>query len=145
MQTKYQIIIGVVALIVAFEVGRNSAPEKVRVETKIEKQVVTEQVTHTVTKIIARPDGTKETVIVKDTDTDTKSNTEMQSVNETVIHKDDLNISLLAGAQPHLFQGVSIGPLVYGASVTKRLLGPVTIGAFGLSDLTVGVSLGLNF
>lgn len=32
-----------------------------------------------------------------------------------------------------------------GVSVTKELIGPVTVGAFALSDGTLGASLGLNF
>lgn len=32
-----------------------------------------------------------------------------------------------------------------GVSVTKELIGPITVGAFALSDGTFGASLGLNF
>lgn len=31
-----------------------------------------------------------------------------------------------------------------GVSVTKELIGPITVGAFALSDGTIGASLGLN-
>lgn len=130
---------------VSFAVGRYTAPEKVKTEIKIQKEVITQQVVHTVTKVVERPDGTKETEVTQDSDTNTHSDTVKDKLKEVIVSHDSLNISILAGAQPHLFQGISVGPIIYGASVTKTLWGPVTIGAWGLSDLSAGVSLGLNF
>lgn len=126
-------------------VGRYTAPEKVRTEIKVQKVIEKQEVVRTVTKIIERPDGTKETTTETDSDTHTSTDITRDKSKEVIVSHDYLNISILAGAQPHLFQGVSLGPIVYGASATKSLIGPVTIGAFALSDYTVGASIGLNF
>lgn len=141
---KVALLCGAVAAI-CFSLGRYSAPEKIKTEIKVEKVVEKQEVVRTVTKVVERPDGTKETEIVQDSETNTKSDTTRDKVTEVTITHNNLNISLLAGAQPKLFQGVSIGPIVYGASVSKEVLGPITVGAFGLSDLTFGASIGFNF
>ena len=80
------------AILLALAVGRCTAPEKVRVETKtvtVEK-VVTETETHkktTVTDVI-KPDGTRETVTVSTNDTAVRQtdnvNASTSAVAETV-------------------------------------------------------------
>ena len=51
-----------------------------------------------------------------------------------------MNISALVGVDlPN-----SLKPL-YGASFTKQFLGPISIGAWGLTNGTLGVSVGINF
>ena len=141
--TKIALVLG--ALAGAFAFGRYSAPEKVKTEIKVETKIEKVEVVRTVTKIVERPDGTKETIIEEDKETNTETDITKEKSKEVIIARSRLNISILAGAQPKLFQGVSLGPIVYGASVTKEIIGPVTAGAWALSDFSVGVSLGLNF
>lgn len=145
MDLKYKAIIAGVLLVVAFAFGRYSAPTKTITETKIVKEVVKEEVVHTVTRVVERPDGTKETDTTTDSDTNTHTDITRERVKEIFAASRDLNVSVLIGGQPHMFKGISIGPIVYGASVTRTIIGPVTVGFFGMSDFTVGASLGLNF
>jgi hypothetical protein len=34
---------------------------------------------------------------------------------------------------------------MYGISVHREFIGPITLGAFGLTNGTVGLSIGVNF
>lgn len=131
---------GVVVVIVAFYAGKYSAPEKVRVETvrvEVEKKVDKEQRKKVVIK--ENKDGSKETTIVVDTSVkeNTKANSE-SSVKE-VISRSRINISLLAGAT------IPLSPPIFGISAQRDFIGPITIGAWGLTNRTIGLSLGLNF
>lgn len=91
-------------------------------------------------------DHTKTTIItISDPKGNTKTVTTIdeKKTKETiaVAPKTKTNISIL-GAND--FSQRLIKPL-YGVSVTRELIGPVTIGVFGLTNGTVGLSLGLNF
>lgn len=143
MKTKILLVVLYTAVIIAGT--RYLTPEKIKIETKTEKVVETQIVEKVVTKTIERPDGTKETTTVVDRDINRNSNTTTDRSKEVIVAHNSLNVSLLAGAQPKLYEGVSLGPIVYGASVTKTLLGPITIGAWILSNPSVGLSIGLNF
>jgi len=75
--------------------------------------------------------------------------TVVSQADNTVSHQDTtvippklstLNVSALVGTDPMN----SFKPL-YGFSVSKQFIGPVTIGLWGLTNSTVGISLGLNF
>lgn len=159
---KTKIIIGIVALAVAFAFafGRYSAPEKVKTETKIvqiekktsKKDTESKKERHKKTVIteITRPDGTKEvtTVITDDVEADSKSHSsESDKVSKVETDKKEVTktgspvtISALAG-----LNSFSSPTPIYGASITKPVLGPITLGAFGLSSGMGGFSLGLTF
>lgn len=163
MSPKNKVIAAVVSLLVAFAAGRHSVPVSVKTEVKTaetekkasDTKTVTDRDRHKKTDIITveRPDGTKEThtVITDDTDTtrktDSKSNTEIakasDSKSETVRSSGHLNLSVLAGGKIS-FSSSPIMP-VYGACVSRNLVGPITIGLFGLSDGVGGVAVGLDF
>jgi len=136
---KYIIGGVLLALVAAFAAGRYLTP------TKVETKIVTVEVekkheeTKTKTTTVKKPDGTTTTTTESDTKVDT--NTTTNSKSDTIVeHKvGTLNISALAGAD------VTIPRLVYGLSVTKSIIGPVTIGLWGLSNKTVGGSIGFQF
>lgn len=152
MNTFTKILIAIAVLVAAFAVGRYTAPEKVKIETKvveIEKQVVVhdtttkKKVTHIV---ITHPDGTKEeTTITEDItkEKDKTSNThedKQETVKEETKSSSKLTLSALAGVH------VSSSPdLVYGGMVSKQVLGPISIGLWGLTDKSVGASVGVSF
>ena len=50
-------------------------------------------------------------------------------------------ISALAGFSPFSDPHTP----VYGGHVSTQLLGPINVGAFGLTNGTIGMSLGLDF
>lgn len=140
---KTKIIMSVVALLVAFSFGRYSAPTvpdvKTDIKTNTDKQTNTE--TKKTTTITEDPKGNKVTTINEDTTTQTKKNTDTQ-LDQTVTapKKSIINISALAG----LDTGRGFIP-TYGISANKELIGPITVGAFGLTNGTIGLSIGLNF
>ncbi len=143
MTTKTKIIISIIALATAFASGRFLSPEKTKtVERIVEVEKIVTKVEHSTTVIVEKPDGTKETTIVKDTNTDSRTTKDSTTNSkESTISKDRLNISVLAGMQLPLSNSSS----VFGASVTKNLIGPVTVSVWGLSNASGGVGLGLNF
>jgi len=147
---KY-IIVGV-AMVTSFAVGRYSGQKaEIKSESVTTKNVEEKQDkdTHTekVITTVKTPDGTVKTVEKIDEVADVKIDT--NSIQVTQQKKDvippkvnTLNISALIGND--FSKGLGIYP-VYGVSVTKQILGPVTIGAYGITNGTIGLSIGLNF
>lgn len=143
-QTKYKVIGVVILCVVSYTTGRYTG-QKPGIETHetVVQQVKqqTDKDTHKVTQVTKKPDGTVTTVVTEDTSSkvDTNKNTNLNFDEKITPPKTNLtNVSLLAGYD------FGRGP-AYGASVTHQFLGPLTIGAFGLTDGIVGVSLGVNF
>lgn len=155
--SKWKLALAAVALLTAYAVGRWSAPEKVVIKKEIvevEKKASQsdsdkEKRKDTETHIIEHPDGTKETIITtheewekhhhdsstSDSSSSTKDDKVVQSSSSKV------TISVLGGANVN-----SLGsPVIWGGALTKPVLGPVTVGAWGLSNGTVGASVGLTF
>lgn len=170
---KRAIIIGLVILAVGFAFGRYSAPEKIKIEKetviveKTTKETKENAKTHTgrdkkYRKIIVElvhPDGTKETrtEIVEDTTTNrvTEKRTDSREENDSTTTSKEtktietgrskLIVSAMAGPSLSLSSGLSLGPISYGAHIQRNFLGPIMIGAWGLSSGTGGFSLGLMF
>lgn len=156
MSTKTKILVFVILTVGAFLAGRYSTPEKIRVETKIvevEKKTEdskTDTDKHKETKTVTEtaPDGTTKiiTIIVEDENKKTEDKKTSDSVTnrdetkEITRNRSKLSISVLGGTN---FLNPPLVP-IYGAHVTYSVLGPITVGAFGLSNLTFGVSIGLN-
>lgn len=148
MDTKTKVILSVVVVTVAFAFGRYTAPSDT-VKTKETQQTDTNTQTDTTTKktttIEEDPSGKKKTTIEEDTTTTTKKEkNKTTNIEQSVTpsNKDILNVSALVATDG--FSLSNITP-VYGVSVTKNLLGPITVGAFGLTNKTIGVSIGVNF
>lgn len=161
METKYKIAIAlvVVAIATSFAVGRYTVSEKIKIETKIvEVEKKTEKKDQDVNKAerkettiteSVKPDGTKETTTKIIEDTNTNKNTKVDTVQNDTTKTDAsktiekggsrLNISALGGYD--IIKGVP----VYGASISKDVIGPVSAGLWGLSNATVGISVGLSF
>lgn len=147
-----KILLGIVALVTAFAFGRYTVSVKPNVTTitatKSASQTVADKDTHTQTQIVEVKEPTGEvkttTTITKDTVSvvDKTRNVETQAT-ETVSQstRKTLNVAALVGMDVvhHL------GTPVYGVSVSKELIGPVTVGVFGMSNSLVGISVSLNF
>lgn len=91
---------------------------------------------HTVTTIVTvkKPNGTVTTT--EKIDSKTKTNTVIVPPKTGKI-----NISVLVTND---FSKRSLQP-AYGMSISREILGPITVGAFGLTTGVVGVSIGINF
>ena len=84
---------------------------------------------------------TTTTKIVEDNDLAKKTLDTKASESEKIVEKSSgvLSLSLLGGIDIH-------DPTpTYGISVTRSVIGPVTIGLWGLNNGTVGGSIGVNF
>lgn len=96
----------------------------------------TQEDNHTVTTIVTtkEPNGTTKTIETIDSKTKTKTVVQAPQAKK-------LNVSVLVAND----FSQSTPKLLYGVSVTKEVLGPITIGLFGLTNGTVGGSIGINF
>lgn len=126
----------VLALIIGLALGRYTIPAR----TVHEHDVETEKhvADHSTVTRTQKPDGTVITITHKDVavqaDRQTQNKVEVDNSTEK------WSLSLTAGIRPLKQEG-----LVYGAQMSYRLLGPVQVGAWGILDGTLGVSLGLRF
>jgi hypothetical protein len=159
MTTKTKVTVGVVLIAAAFATGYYAAPYKIKTEIKtveVEKktdttQADTEAHRKTVKVEKTKPDGSKTVTTTTTTDvdkhvdsmdTDTVSKTTDKS-KEVTKSNQPLTVSVLSGV--NLTNGLGPATVVYGGAVTKAVLGPITIGVFGLSSGTYGASVGLQF
>lgn len=151
METRTKVIIASLSLVSSFALGRFTTPVKVITETKtieVEKKEKTkDKEKHKRTEVIevVKPDGSKEThtIITDDTESHSKS-TDNKTVNtdtrtETTRNSSPVTISALGGMSAD-----DLGKPIYGLSITKSILGPITVGAFGMTNRVVGISLGLT-
>ena len=123
--SKVRIIVYTVLGLVCLAVGRYTAPKQTVTQVK-------EVVTHQVIVKTVKPDGTVITSVTTDKDNRVKA------VVSTPTSK--INISALAGVDT----AARFKP-VYGLSFNKEFIGPTTLGAYGLTNGTIGVSIGLDF
>lgn len=106
-----------------------SAVETIQQQEQEKSHTVTTRViTHT-----ASGDKTVETTDTVSTDSKTQTATKTAPVKKT-------NVSALASVDT----ARAFVP-VYGVSITRELVGPITIGAFGFTNGVVGLSVGINF
>ena len=149
MSNKLKLLACCLVVVAAFAAGRWAAPEKVRTETKIveveKKTSKKDEHRETTTTDVVKPDGThtSTTTVVEDNHEGTTSDTSLTEVDKKEVTRgtSKVTISALAGIRP--FDLTT--PPVYGASITKPILGPLAVGAFFLTNGTVGASIGLTF
>jgi hypothetical protein len=152
MTTKFTLALIAVALLTSFAAGRWSAPEKIKIQTiEVEKKtddkkVVTDDKKRTTIVEVDKPDGTKvKTTVIADVSdikaydkiTDDVTKTQTKEIDKS---SSKVTISLLVAIN-------LTGPYLptYGVAITKPILGPITVGLFGLQDRTIGASVGLTF
>ncbi len=152
MTTKQIAIVGAVALLTAFAVGRWSAPTKVKIQTvEVEKKTDDKKVNvddHKLTTITEtdKPDGTKvkTTTIADDRNTKVEDK-KTDDVSKSVVEELDKTTSKITISALAALNVTKPGLPMYGASITRPILGPITVGIFGLQNGTAGVSVGLTF
>lgn len=132
---KNLIITAAVALLIGLGLGSQLLP-KVKIETKeIEKEVIVKDVV-TVTKIITKPDGTKEEVItVTDKTKENSSKVSTQKVMATQWHA-----SVSAKTDNIKFEKIT-----YGVSIERRIIGDIFLGVNADTSGKVGGSVGISF
>lgn len=132
MKNKVLLVIGILLFASGFFAAKykySQATDKTKTEDK----------DHTITKIIEHKhkDGSSDTVTVID---DKKSHKETE-IHTKPIDTSKLNLSVLAAND---FSQSIVKP-VYGLSISKELIGPITLGLFGFTDRRMGISIGVNF
>lgn len=144
MNNKY-LIAG--ALLLAFAAGRYLTPTKIEIQTvEVEKkQTETDRDKHkeTTTVTTEKPDGSKVTETKTTEDTSTTRSTNQTTDTTTHTTKTYTGIRTRVSG----LVGIDVGGrnVAYGAAVSRNVLGPITAGAWGLTNGTIGVSLGLEF
>lgn len=158
----------------AFAAGRYTTPTRVETETvEVVKEVRVAYTVYRTTEAVAerrnvretthterRPDGTevsvRETVDLTHIDTartaegesvartETARTTDIRTVTE--YRRPDWRLTALVGVQLRIAPSTSLfGPVVYGGQLERRIVGPVYLGAWGLSSGVAGASLSLAF
>lgn len=147
MSLKNELIINTVFVIAAFACGRYSVPKQPKVEQRViqltdETEHVNKDV-HSV-KVVKRATDGSTTVTVTTDVVDHDTVTRDQQLNaQTIVtppKTSKLNVSALVSTD--FTRGLAPA---YGVSVSKEVLGPVTIGAFGFTSGVFGLSIGLDF
>ena len=143
MDLKTQVIILLAVAVGGYAFGRYAQPAKVvvKTETIIKEVKVENKHVITQTKEIKHADGTVETDTTT-TDTSkisTKETEDSKTSSVTTYSKPQWKVQTLFAPQAG-----PVGPL-YGIDVEKRLLGPISVGAWGNTDRKYGASLSIEF
>jgi hypothetical protein len=148
---KNKIIIGSFLLLVSFAFGRYSASymtskssSTTTSDTQIEDQSLTK--IHTVIVTLEKPNGDKQTTEIIDDNTIKNDKKDEESTNKTQTEKTQgegntkYNLSVFAVTSVKKLEEPN-----YGLEVSKEILGPITMGVFGINNGQIGVSIGINF
>jgi VCBS repeat-containing protein len=150
LSMKNEILAAGLLIVASFALGRFSisavsATKLVESDNKTEqKELDKDTHTKTETVTIKKPDGTTKTVTTIDTTAEVKIDDKKTEVDNKVqtstpVKRPTINVSALAVLD------LRTGLPAYGASASKEILGPVTVGAFGLTNGVLGISIGLDF
>jgi hypothetical protein len=138
MSFQYKVLAIILLVLLSFAMGRRSA-KSVTIDTQTQTHEDTKTQDHKKTVITEQPNGIKTTVITDDIKSETVE-TQVQQTHEVVnAKKPVINVSALVGTDY-----TSLKP-IYGMSVSKEFLGPVTIGVYGMTNHMIGLSLGIDF
>jgi len=128
----------VILLALGFLGGRYVAPPKEVIKTEVQEKEVIKKDVVTVTKVITRPDGTKEEVT-----TTTDKSQERKNKTTEILAKTG------AEKQWHISAGLERASLtsanIYSLQVERRILGPFSAGLRANSERTLGVVIGAEF
>jgi hypothetical protein len=146
MSTKTTLLSILAALVIGLAVGRFTLPAKVvtKIQTVEVQKVVVQDHTVTVVKTVKEPNGAVEVTQTTHNDVVTASQDQIkQSLDkETLYNTSRWSLNVIAAVP--LGRGIA-QPVEYGLSASYRLIGPFSVGAMGLQDGTVGVSVGITF
>lgn len=141
MTKKIKITLIAIACILSYMAGDYIAGKAAKHEKREEIREVIKyrDRTKTITKIIERPDGTKETIIKEDKDVSNDID-KARKLLEIVTNKPGYSVSLSAG----LSGDFKINP-IYTLGVDRRVFSGLFAGLYGRTDGEFGVSLRYEF
>lgn len=123
------------AMMLCFAVGRYSV--EFEVKEKIVKEKERETVTRTVVRYVKDPSGREETVTTIDEVEKERTKSQKETLSKP---GPKINLSAMVG-----FEGSKFNTPIYGISASKELLGPISVGIFGMTNSTYGLTLGASF
>lgn len=143
---SYRNAYGVIALVGAFGLGWQSHSLRSKpeiVQTQAEEQVKKDKdIKQVVTEVITKePSGKEVRTVVTETETKvvTVKDKNTESKTETKA-SDQYTINLMAGISKD-----NLVTPIYGASASKKFIGPISLGAWALTNGTGGLSVGMSF
>ena len=149
LSTKTKVILVSAGLIISFASGRYSVskPEistNTKADTTLQQEVDKQLNTQTVIVYEKAKDGTEKTTetitdLSREETVAKEKESEAQVTTVTPPKNNQYRVDVLAGI------GITNPYPVYGASVSKQFIGPISLGAWGLSNGTVGLSIGVSF
>ena len=135
-----------ILLLLTFAAGRYSAllVAKTVESSATVKQEEKDKNLHinTTTTTVKAPDGTVKTITTTDTTSVSKTISQQESITmkeQVAVKRNAVNVSALIAYQYYQKKPT------YGVFVSKEVIGPITTGLFGLTNGTVGLSIGINF
>ena len=141
-QYRIVVIVGLLLLIVGYGIGRYLQPAQIKIkkEEVIKEVEVVQKDIRIVEREIIRPDGTKEKEKITEdkSQESTKKERDTKESTQVVNTKPDWRINGLTALNNNR-------NIVYGLQVERRILGPISIGAWGVTDSTIGLSVGVEF
>lgn len=150
-------VLVVAAIVTSFAFGRYTAPETIKyekqktqtVDTKTDSKSVRNRHRRVETTTTVKIDGSKVirrieiegTISEKDTNSNATKRTDTTTKKEIVVSKQSTSVFAL-GAVSFSNGSNSIG---WGLGISRPVIGPISIGVFGLSLGVAGASVGLTF
>jgi hypothetical protein len=138
MSLRYQLLGVFLIAILSFALGRRSTTSTT-IDTQVQTHEDIQTQDHKKTVITEQPNGVKTTVITDDIKSDTTETQVAQTHEVLNAKKPVINVSALVGTDY-----TSLKPL-YGVSMSKEFLGPITLGVYGMTNHVIGLSIGINF
>ena len=138
---KYQIIGGILLLVIGFGLGKYTQPAKVITKTQVVTNDVVHDHIHTVVHTVVQPNGEKDTTTVVDNNSTEESSSQSSSSTVTTYNKPQWKAQVLAGLP---LNGQPLAP-IYGAGVERRIIGPISAGVWGNNNREAGLSVSLEF
>jgi hypothetical protein len=144
MTTLNKIILLIISLAISFSIGYFATPTKIETKTIVKTETVkVEGKTRIVYRNkITKPDGTVTENEVEKEDTNTREETKSLAESKTIVSNDTgATLSILA-----IVDSNNIARLrEYGLSVSKRVLGSLTVTGLVTTDKKIGAGLGWSF
>ncbi len=162
MENKIKVIIAVVSLVTAFAFGRWAAPDKVKIETRtveverkdstLQKEQDRNRRKETTKTEVTKPDGTVEKTEKTVETADTHAETDKRDTATTEISKQETKEVTRGTAKVTVAAMVGVDlspgqrpPVWYGGTISKPILGPITVGVWYLTAPAAGATIGLAF
>lgn len=123
-------LVAVITAIITYKLLPPRIEYKEKLVTQVQERVITR------TRIIERPDGTKETIIDSDTDRKTKTVSEKSTK--------PANKDLTVFAAGSVYSPERSSP-VYSVGISKELLLGIKVGVYGRTDKELGLLLSYDF